>query len=46
MKLHPNLKKYKDVNNVNCTPTEVKVKFAEHWKNKKPEDPNAEIKII
>ncbi|KAL4492011.1 hypothetical protein ABPG72_008432 [Tetrahymena utriculariae] len=46
LKQHPNLKKYKEVNNVTYVPTEVKVKYAEHWKNKKPEDKTAEIKVI
>jgi len=31
---------------VTYEPTEVKVKYAEHWKNKKPEDPTTKIKII
>lgn len=27
-------------------PSEVKVKYAEHWKNKKIDDPETEIKNI
>ena len=37
--LTKNVQRYPAVNNVTYEPTEVKVKYAEHWKNKKPEDP-------
>lgn len=44
--LKANLQRYSVTNNITYVPTEVKVKYAMYWKDKKPEDPTTEIKVI
>ncbi|EGR31112.1 tip41-like family protein, putative [Ichthyophthirius multifiliis] len=41
-----NIKHYKQLNNCTVIPSEVKVKYSQQWKNKKPQDPTTEVRVI